>query len=112
MADVTVIRTTLAGVKPTMAAAAEAGDKCLNTKRVILHVVNGSGTERTITVTAQRALCGSPSLHNSVTVIPAGEARDIGPFDRWIFNDSDGKISITYSSHTDVTRGALEVVDL
>ena len=112
MADITVVRTSLTGAKPTMASASENGDLCLNTKRILLHVVNGSGASKTVTVTAQRALCGDPSVHNSVTVIPAGEARDIGPFDRWKFNDSAGKIAITYSAHADVTIGALEVVDL
>jgi len=112
MADIAVVRSSLTGAKPTMGAASEAGDKCLNSKRVILRVVNGSGTSRTITVTALRALCGVPSVHNSVSIIPAGESRDIGPFDRWIFNDEDDKIAVTYSTHADVTIGALEVVDL
>ena len=112
MADIAVVRTALTGAKPTMGAASSGGDKCLNTRRVLLYVVNGSGTEKTVTVTAQRALCGLPSVHNSVTAIPAGEARHIGPFDRWKFNDADGKLAITYNAHADVTIGALEVVDL
>ena len=112
MADIAVVRTSLTGAKPTMGAASEAGDKCLNSRRVILHVVNGSAQSRTITVAAVQARCGEPSLHNSVTVIPAGESRDIGPFDRWVYNDADSKISVTYSAHADITVGALEVVDL
>ncbi len=41
-------------------------------------------------------------------VIPAGEDRFIGPFDRNLFADSDGNVNITYDDVTSVTIAVLK----
>jgi len=112
MAALTVTRVLTTGVSAVMASASSGGDTALNTKMIILKVINGGGTGRTVTVTAQRALCGEPSLHDSVTEVGAGETKYIGPFDRYTFNDADDKIAISYDNHADLTIGGLEVVSV
>jgi len=107
MADLTIQRRTLTGLEATFAAAATGGDSFTNTGVETFRVKNGHSADITVTVAAQKA-CSHGSLHNSVTVITAGEERDIGPFPVDRFNDLNGKCQATYSLITALTVAVIQ----
>ncbi len=112
MAAITVTRTTRAGVEIVTGAASAAGDTCLNKKRVILKITHGGAGSRKVTIEAQRAVCGEKELHDIEIEMGAGETKYAGPFDRYVYNNADNQIELEYDDHSDLTIGALEVVNL
>ncbi len=109
MATLTIVTINLAGGNPAFVAAAEAGDEFLNTSgRTMLHVKNGAGVARTVTVECERP-CSYGFLHDAVVEIPAGEERIIGPFATFRFNDTSNKVQVAYDNHADVTVCAYDL---
>lgn len=112
MADIVPIRTTRNGVVITpVSAAVGKTDLCPNTKRVLVIITNGGGTNCVVTVPAVKAICGDLTAHDEVTTIGAGVTKYIGPFNRDMYNNSAGKISVVYDQVTSITISAIEVVD-
>lgn len=78
MADLTVQRPGLTGIKPAYSAvAASGGDTFSNDGRCLVHVKNASGQARTVTVTSNA--CNYGQAHNLTVTIPDGEDKLIGP---------------------------------
>lgn len=76
MAELSVQRPGLTGIKPAYSAvAASGGDTFTNDGRVLIHVKNASGQARTVTSNA----CNYGQAHNLTVTIPAGEDKLIGP---------------------------------
>ena len=90
----------------TYRTAAAAGDAWENDGATMFNLRN-SGTEKTITFNAQ-VNCSYGFDHNLVVTVPAttGDVW-VGPFPTSRFNDTDGRVGVTYSSETGVTVGAL-----
>jgi len=114
MADITVVSPSPSGVNPSAASASAGGDAVLNQRgRTLIRVANGSGSSINVTIAAQSTSRPADStwpamtLGNGVIAVPAGQARVIGPFPT-AYNDSNGKVQITYSSATSVTIEAFE----
>jgi hypothetical protein len=88
------------GLKPTFAAATALGDTIKPQDGLILVVINGDASAKTVTLVRPGSQYGqaNPDVARS---IPAGE--------RWYFKvprefaDTDGLIDITYSAVTSVT---------
>lgn len=103
MAAFTVREPGLAGLSlGAMTAAQVGGDTFQNNGHVVLVVHNPTGAPITITADAPgvQALEGAIA-HNpdSQKVIAAGALRDVwGPFPPWRFNDSQGRVALTYSA--------------
>jgi hypothetical protein len=108
MALIAVQQTTLVGLKPAYSAAAELGDKFVNSGNCVLFVKNGAVAARTVTIDSVAA-CDQGHDHNIAVAVPASEERMIGPFNRVRFNDVDGNVNMTYDDHTDVTLAIIEV---
>ncbi len=110
MAVLTVQQVALAGLNPSYAAAAAAGDSFANDGRIVLHVKNANASSRTVTVTSQKPATPGLAPSNNAVSIPAttGE-RLIGPFDPNVWNDANGNAQITYSSETGLTIAAIRV---
>ena len=116
MAVLTVQNVIEAGLNTTYASAAGGGDRCANPtdRRTFLHVKNGGGGDITVTVTSTQSTLASLkewgvlTRANIAVVVTAGEERMIGPFGD-IFNDSAGRIAITYSGVSSVTIAAIRV---
>ncbi|RJX18505.1 MAG: hypothetical protein C4570_06400 [Ammonifex sp.] len=108
MAQLTVQNIALAGLTPSYAAAAAGGDNFTNDGRAFLHVKNGSASS--INVTVDSAVpCNQGFDHDITVAVAAGADKMIGPFDPERFNDSTGKVNVTYSAVTTVTVAALHL---
>lgn len=106
---------TEAGVTMTLASAAGGGDSFANDSsgRVILVVTNGSGGSITVTCTPATASIAVPG-YGTLTkatgcgAVGAGATKIFGPFPT-TYNDSNGRVAVTYSGVTSLTVGAFRV---
>ena len=108
MAVLTVQQVVRAGLEPVFVAAAGGGDEFVNTGTEYLEVVNGSGADVTVTIVTPNTVDGLAVTDRAV-VVTAGERRKIGPFPTSIYNNSNSKVNVTYSSATSVTVGLFKV---
>lgn len=108
MAVLTVQQVVRAGLEPVFAAAAGGGDEFVNTGVEYLEVINGSGADITVTIVTPNTVDGLAVTDRAV-VVTAGERRKIGPFPTSIYNNSNSKVNVTYSSATSVTVGLFKV---
>lgn len=108
MAVLTVQQVVRAGLGPVFAAAAGGGDEFVNTGVEYLEVINGSGADITVTIVTPNTVDGLAVTDRAV-VVTAGERRKIGPFPTSIYNNSNSKVNVTYSSATSVTVGLFKV---
>jgi len=108
MAVLAVQKISHAGLNPVYAAADAGGDEFPNGGRVFLQVKNGDTAQKTVTINSQKP-CDQGFDHDITVNIPAGEERMIGPFDPSRFNNSAGRVEVSYSDATGVTVAALEV---
>lgn len=115
MATLTVQSVSDSGLDATYSNAASGGDTFANNNvracRVFLHVKNGDGTSKTVTVTPEITSTtvpgfGSVTKANTEVAIPASEDRFIGPFPLTAFGEAP---AITYSAVTSVTIAVIEV---
>lgn len=105
MATLTVTEITRSGVNPAGAAAAGGGDSFPNTGAELLLVTNGGGGAITVTAATTATVDGLAVADLAVSV-PAGEARAIGPFPRYVYGTSVG---LSYSGVTSVTVKVLKL---
>lgn len=108
MATLTVQRVSLSGLAAAFVAADAAGDEFVNSGKAVLYVKNNGAGEVTVTVDSQRQ-CNYGFDHDVQVTVPAGGERIIGPFQRERFNDSEGKVVISYSDVAEVSVAVLEV---
>lgn len=107
MADLALQRIPQAGLQPTYAAAAAAGDTAPIGTHCLLAVKNGSEAEVTVTVAVNGDLDGLAVEDAALAIPAAGDA--LVPL-RPIYRDATtGRAAITYSAHTDVTVAALQL---
>jgi hypothetical protein len=106
MADIPVQRPTLTGLNVAFVAAA-AGDTFQNDGNVKLRVKNAAGVARVVTVVSGKPCSFGVihAAHDSVTSVPAGGEREIGPFPRDRFNSNP---SVTYDLTASVTVAVVE----
>lgn len=116
MATLTAQQVDEDGLNATYSAADGAGDEFVNPVggTRLLHVKNDGGGSITVTITAQKtsltlADYGLVTKANGGGSVPNGEERFVGPFPPEAFNDSAGKVQVTYSGVTSVTVAVLAV---
>lgn len=108
MADLASQDIDLDGLAAVYAAAAAGGDTFNPDEDTFLHVKNGSAGALTVTVVTPGSAAGGLTIADSVTSVPAGGERFIGPFPRGHFGRaSDGKADVTYSGVTSLTLAVL-----
>jgi len=113
----TLTRQTLleAGITPTFVSCAGGGDQVDNRDgRTFLYVKNGSGGSITVTVseqisgtTVEDQNLGTLTKASVAKAIAAGAEAVLGPFKKAAFNDTNGRLQITYSGVTSLTISAL-----
>ena len=108
MATLAAQKISQSGVAPAYQAAAAGGDEFANGGRTVFHVKNGSAAAVTVTVKSQKP-CNQGGTHDLTVSVPAGGDRMIGPFDPARFNNSSGRVAVTYSAVTTITVAPLEV---
>ncbi len=92
-------------------AASGGGDEFVNTGRQFLSVFNGNGGSINVTFDAPNTcdhLLAADANHDEVVAVASGKHMLIGPFPPKRFNDSDGKVQITYSGVTSLLVVLLE----
>jgi hypothetical protein len=102
MAILTVTSLTTSGVQPSsyLTAAASGGDQFRNNGSTIFHVKNDGAGACAVTVD------GNPDVLVSV---PGNSERILGPYKVTDFNDSNGRVNVSYDQVSTVTVGAVEV---
>lgn len=108
MAVLTVQTITRAGLEETLAAAAAGGDSFPNDGRVFLYARNGDVSDKTVTIATQKTVDGKAVADDAI-VVTAAEERMIGPFPPGLYNDSNGRVQVTYSAETSVTVAAIRL---
>jgi hypothetical protein len=109
MATLTVQAITLAGTTPSYTGAGTSGDEFTNPDgKAFLHVKNGGGSQITVTINSQ-VPCNYGHDHDITVQVSAGGEKLIGPFGPGRFNDTSGKVQVTYSSTTSVTVAVLSL---
>ena len=108
MATLTVQNISLAGITPSYAAAAAAGDEFANTGDTLFHIKNG-GSEITLTIETPAKIEGIDIAEITVTIPATTGDKMVGPFDPSIFNQTTGRVAVTYSSETSITVGAFKL---
>lgn len=115
MAALTLQNVSPSGLNPTFAAVNASDTVKISTgQRAFLHVKNNHATVATnVTITARTTSAtvsgvGSVTIENQVVAVPAQSERIIGPFTE-AFIDTDGNVTIGYSSTTTVTAAALNL---
>ena len=110
MAVLAIQQISRAGLNPALVAAVAGGDAFPNKGHVFLHVKNAHATAaRTVTAASQLppgALPQGAAKADVAVQVPALQERKIGPFDPAAFNDSNGRVVVTYSTEADLTVGA------
>ncbi len=97
------------GLDPAYAAAAAGGDEFVNEgKQTFVHFLNANVATRTVTIETPKTVAGLALAELSVVVPATGEAM-VGPFPADTFNDSDGKVQMTYSTEVDLTIAVIKI---
>lgn len=84
------------------------GHEFSNDGRTFMHVVNGDGADKTITIQTPQTVGGLAVADLAVTVT-AGEERMIGPFRKSLFDQANGKVYVDFSATTNVTAAYLKL---
>ena len=110
MATIAVAAASVDGVALSMVAAAGGGDAFPNDGETLFVVTNGGGGSINVTVAPVGKTPQGYTIKDVVVAVAAGATKYLGPFDQSIFNDSTGKVAVTYSGVTTVTVGAIGAI--
>jgi len=89
------------------ATAAASGDYFANDGQTFLIVKNGDASDHTVTAAIQASVDGvtpTGAAHNIV----AGHTAILGPFPTGIYNDTNGRVQLSYSATTSMTCMAVK----
>ena len=107
MGTYTVQKVTRVGVVPTENAVA-ASDTFQNDGKTILIVTNGSASTLVVTIVTPGTVDGL-AIGDRTVSIAAGVKEAIGPFQRRIYNYSDGDVTVEYDGTASVTAAVLRI---
>lgn len=85
-----------------------------STRRILVHVKNGSGASVDVTFVTQAVVDGSLAVDDRVEAVPAGDDQFFGPFGKEYEskdtdNDIDQAVQIKWSAVTSIEVAALEL---
>lgn len=111
MAVLSVQAISKAGVTPTLATAASGGDSFPNNGRVMVWLQNNhASASRTVTFVTPVTPGGLALADKTVTIAAADDNAFICDLDPAIYNDSNGRVSMTYSdSGADIKVGVFRL---
>ena len=86
------------------------GDEFANTGKEVFFVTNNSGGSITVTLVFKPGINvdGQTPANRTVTIVD-GAITVIGPFPNVNYNDTDGRMNVTYSDATDVTVAVMKL---
>jgi len=104
MAIITSHQPTAAGLLVTQSSCAAGGDSFQNSGKELLLIDNTDGSDHTVTVdspnTCDFGLAANAAHDVAAVNVVAGTKKLFGPFPPKRFNDSNGRVQVTYSSET------------
>jgi len=106
MATLAITRPSRAGTAFGTVSAAVGGDVFPNSGRELLYVRNANASGHTLTIATPGAPAGL-ELNDITVTVPAFSVYWIGPFHPDSFNDSNGRVSVTYSGVTSLNVAVL-----
>ncbi len=113
MATLTVQSIVLAGATPTFAAAAPAGDAFPNDGNTYVEILNSSGANSyTVTFATAATVEQGIAIADPTVTVGTNGRKKMGPFKPGIFNDTNGRVVVTYTGSapaTDLTIGVFKV---
>ena len=101
-----IVRT---GLETTYAALAVGGDEFVNSGSEWIEVVNADAGDITVTVDTPNFIDTDLAIADRTILVTAGERRHIGPFPTSNYNDSAGKVQLTYSAVANITIALLKL---
>lgn len=104
MANLTPTQIKIGGAVTTLQSADVAGETFEPGDRVALWVKNGSGASITVTVAVPGKTKYGVDNPDLAVTIAAGTEQAVGPFPADLADPADGRVHVTYSSVTTVTR--------
>jgi hypothetical protein len=107
MAVLNVATAGASGSVPAFAAAAAGGDEFYNDGETYLEIDNASGGSINVTINSQKP-CDQGFDHDIVNAVAAGAREVMGPFPTGRFNNSNGRVLVTYSAAASVTVRAFK----
>lgn len=111
MAILTVQTISRTGINPTFAAAAAGGDSFANDGKVFFECKNANAATRTLTFALTQLVDGqTPAAKTVVVPVTPGDSM-VGPFPPSVYNDSNGRVVVTYSAEADLTVAAFRLPD-
>ena len=96
------------GLNAAFAAAAGGGDEFANTGLQFVAIKNTDAASRTVTFVTQTTVDGL-AVADLAVVVAAGATFYVGPFKPTYYNDSGGKLQLTYSAVTNLSVAILEL---
>lgn len=114
MAVLSVVAVSRAGNNLTTGAQAAAvgGDSFANTGKEFLYVDNQHSAAQTVTLTIQKVIDGQAFTNHRTVSVPAGQRMLIGPFSTADYNDTNGRVAVTYSGVTALTVMAIQLIPI
>lgn len=111
MAVLTPTNLSSSGVAATLASAGGSGDSFTNDGQTFLMVANANGSAIDVTIAAQTTSAVKPGFEdvtysNKTVNIANGATKIIGPFATGTYNDTNGRVQVTYSASSGVTVAA------
>lgn len=106
MAILTPTQTAVGGTQVQMAAADVAGDS-FEPGNLTFLVNNGSGGSITVTIVVPGSTRAGQAEPDITRAIPAGQQFAFGPFYNELADPATGRVGVTYSAVTTVTRALL-----
>jgi hypothetical protein len=108
MATLSVQKLSLSGITLTFSACDAAGDEFENSGEAFIYVKNSDTVDHTVIVNSQQP-CSYGFDHDVSVTVPTGGEKLIGTFPKDRFNDSNGKVQISYDAVTGLTIAVVEV---
>ena len=108
MATLNVQRVSLSGLEPSFSNCDSGGDEFVNSGKAFIWIKNNDTSAHTVTIDSQEP-CSYGYDHDVSVQVPAGEERLIGPFPKNRFNDSEGKVQISYDGVTNLQIAVIEI---
>ena len=106
MATLTAQLIARAGLTPSYAACTAEGDEFVNTGSEFIHIKNGHSATQIVTIATPRTVDGLAVAERTVSILATSEQL-IGPFPAGTYNDSAGKVQLTYDAVVSLTIAVL-----
>lgn len=107
MAEITLTDSTQDGFTVATQSANSGGDYFTNNGKTLLYVNNGSGASINVTIDSPNQ-CSQGYTHDLIVAVGAGASKFIGVLSQTQYNDSNGRVNLTYSSVTSITVGGIK----